>query len=140
MNKHLTQRATTASSALSIAPLALTGITTIMGLILSSSIVSATNDSVVDEVSITVPVSCTMTGTGMDSHNAEIQNGLYKDNIGTTTLHAFCNDNEGFAIYAAGYTGNEIGGTNSNELVGTNASSNATIESGIATTAGSPES
>ena len=34
-----------------------------------------------------------------------------------TTLKAFCNDNNGFAIYAAGYTGNEVGGTNSNKLV-----------------------
>ena len=107
--------------------------------ILSSTYVSADNDSVVDEINITIPVSCTMTGTGMDSHSTEIQNGLYKDNIGTTTLHAFCNDNEGFAIYTAGYTGNEIGGTNSNKLVGTNASSNATIASGIATTAGNPD-
>ena len=139
MNKHIIQRATAASSVLSIAPLALTGITIIIGLILSSSIVSATNDSVVDEVSITVPVSCTMTGTGMDSHNAEITNGTYTPNIGSTTLHAFCNDNEGFAIYAAGYTGNEIGGTNSNKLVGTNASGNATIDSGIATSAGNPD-
>ena len=37
------------------------------------------------------------------------------------------------------YTGNEIGGTNSNKLVGTTASSNATIVSGIATTAGNPD-
>ena len=115
-------------------------ITTILSAtILSSTYVSADNDSVVDEINITVPVSCTMTGTGMDSHSTEIENGLYKNNIGTTTLHAFCNDNEGFAIYAAGYTGNEIGETNSNKLVGTNASSNATIVSGIATTAGSPD-
>ena len=139
MSKHLTQRAKTDSSVFSIAPLVLTGITTVIGLVLSSSIVSATNDNVVDQVNITVPVSCTMTGTGMDSHSTEIENGLYENNIGTTTLHAFCNDNEGFAIYAAGYTGNEIGGTNSNKLVGTNASSNATIVSGIATTAGNPD-
>ena len=110
-----------------------------VGTILSSISVSANNDSIVDQVNITVPVSCTMTGTGMDSHSTEIQNGLYKDNIGTTTLHAFCNDNEGFAIYAAGYTRNEVGGTNSNKLVGTSASGNATIESGIATTAGNPD-
>ena len=110
-----------------------------VGTILSSISVSANNDSIVDQVNITVPVSCTMTGAGMDSHSTEIENGLYKDNIGTTTLHAFCNDNEGFAIYAAGYTGNEVGGTNSNKLVGTTASGNATIESGIATTAGNPD-
>ena len=110
-----------------------------VGTILSSVSVSADNDSVVDEINITIPVSCTMTGTGMNAHNAEIANGTYTPDIGTTTLHAFCNDNEGFAIYAAGYAGNEVGGTNSNKLVGTTASSNATIVSGIATTAGSPD-
>ena len=123
---------------LNLIPLSLASLTIFTGTILVSSIVSA-DDSVVDEINITVPVSCTMTGAGMDSHSTEIQNGLYKDNIGTTTLHAFCNDNEGFAIYAAGYTGNEIGGESSNKLVGTNASSNATIVSGTATTAGSPD-
>ena len=120
-------------------PLFFLSLATVSAFILTSGIVLADNDSVVDQINITVPVSCTMTGTGMDSHSTEIQNGIYKDNIGTTTLHAFCNDNEGFAIYAAGYTGNEIGGTNSNKLVGTTASSNATIVSGIATTAGSPD-
>ena len=109
------------------------------GVALSSSIVSADNDSVVDEINITVPVSCTISGTGMNTHNANINNGIYTPDIGTTTLHAFCNDSEGFAIYAAGYTGNEVGGTNSNKLVGTNASNNATIETGLATTAGNPD-
>ena len=75
----------------------------------------------------------------MTSHNADIQNGTYTANIGTTTLHAFCNDNEGLAIYAAGYTGNEVGGTNSNKLVGTSASGNAAIITGLATTTGSPD-
>ena len=110
------------------------------GIVLSSSSVSADdNTSVVDEINITVPVSCTISGTGMNTHNANINNGIYTPDIGTTTLHAFCNDSEGFAIYAAGYTGNEVGGTNSNKLVGTNASNNATIETGLATTAGNPD-
>ena len=107
------------------------------GVVLASNFVSA--DDVVDEINITVPVSCSMSGTGMNTHNANITNGTYQADIGTTTLHAFCNDNEGFAIYAAGYTGNEVGGTNSNKLVGTSASGNATIESGTATTAGNPD-
>ena len=114
-------------------PLGLVSLSLLSGVILSSSIVSADDTSVVDEINIAVPVSCTMSGTGMQSHNAEIANGTYTPDIGSTTLHAFCNDNEGFAIYAAGYTGNEVGGTNSNKLVGTTASGNATIESGIAT-------
>ena len=103
------------------------------------SAVYADSNSVVDQIDITVPVSCTMSGTGMQSHNAEITNGTYQANIGSTTLHAFCNDSEGFAIYAAGYTGNEISGANSNKLVGTNASGNATIITGTATHAGSPD-
>ena len=120
-----------------IAPVGIAGITILTGITLISNKVSA--DDVVDEINITVPMSCTMSGTGQDSHNANINNGTYTADIGTTTMHVFCNDNEGFAIYAAGYTGNEIGGENSNKLVGTNASSNATIESGIATSAGNPD-
>ena len=109
------------------------------GMILCSSTVSADNDTVVDQINITVPVSCTMSGTGMNTHNADIANGTYTANIGTTTLHAFCNDNNGFAIYVAGYTGDEIGATNSNKLVGTSASGNATIDTGLATSAGNPD-
>ena len=113
--------------------------TILTGLILSSTTTSATDHSVVDEVNITVPISCSLTGTGMNTHNANIVNGTYQADIGTTTLKAFCNDNAGFAIYATGYTGNEIGGTNSNKLVGTTSSSNATIDTGTATSAGSPD-
>ena len=119
---------------------AMLGVTAMVGGILAGNRVLAEDDtSIVDEINITVPVSCTISGTGQNTHNANINNGLYEDDIGTTTLHAFCNDNEGFAIYAAGYTGNEVGGENSNKLVGTNASNNATIESGTATTAGNPD-
>ena len=75
----------------------------------------------------------------MNTHNANINNGIYTNNIGTTTLHAFCNDSEGFAIYAAGYTGNEVGGANSNKLVGITASANATIDTGLATSTGNPD-
>ncbi|MBR3353129.1 DUF285 domain-containing protein [Candidatus Saccharibacteria bacterium] len=118
-------------------PVGIAGITILAGATLISNKVSA--DDVVDEINITVPMSCTMSGTGMDSHNTNINNGTYTPDIGTTTMHVFCNDNEGFAIYAAGYTGDEIGGTNSNKLVGASASGNAAIESGLATSAGNPD-
>ena len=115
-------------------------LTLLSGAVLISSTVSADDDtSVVDQINITVPVSCTISGTGMNTHNANISNGIYTPDIGTTTLHAFCNDSEGFAIYAAGFTGDEVGGTNSNKLVGTSASGNAVIETGLATTAGNPD-
>ena len=101
------------------------------GILLSASHVSA-DDSVVDVINITVPVSCSLSGTGMNTHNAEIINGTYEDDIGTTTLKAFCNDNNGFAIYATGFTGDEVGATNSNKLVGTPASV-GNIDTGTAT-------
>lgn len=105
---------------------------------LSSPSVNA-DDSVVDQVRITVPVSCTLGGTGMNTHNAEILNGAYQADIGTTVLHAICNDNGGFAIYAAGYTGDEVGGTNSNKLVGTSVTNYATIVTGLATSTPTPD-
>ena len=104
---YITMKHTSKSSLYIISSLTIT--TIISGLILSSASVSADNDSVVDEINITVPVSCTLSGTGMNTHNAEINNGQYNSAIGETTLKTFCNDNEGFAIYAIGYTDNGDG-------------------------------
>lgn len=116
-----------------IIPTSLLTITILSGAALSSTLVSATdNTDIVDEINITVPVSCSLSGTGMTSHNANIVNGTYQADIGSTTLKAFCNDTNGFAIYAAGYTGDDIGTTNSNKLVGTPASI-GNIDTGTAT-------
>lgn len=105
--------------------------------VMMSGLVLADGADVVDRVGILIPSSCTMSGTGMSSHNTEIPNGTYQADIGTSMIHAFCNDADGFAIYAAGYTGNEVEGIDSNKLIGTSASGNATIETGLATSAGS---
>ena len=113
-----------------ITTLSLIAIALFSGVILSSSLVSADDDSVVDEINITVPVSCTLSGTGMNTHNAEINNGQYNSAIGETTLKAFCNDNEGFAIYAIGYTDNEEG---KNVLTNSTLGSNYDIVTGTAT-------
>ena len=83
-------------------PGSLATIAILSGAILASSNIYA--DDVVDQVNITVPVSCSLSGTGMNTHNAEINNGQYNSAIGETTIKAFCNDNNGFAIYAIGYT------------------------------------
>ena len=92
--------------------------------------VSANNDSIVDQVNITVPASCTMSGSGESSHNAEIINGQYNSNIGETTMKAYCNDKEGFAIYAIGYTDNEDG---KNVLTSSTLGSDYDIVTGTAT-------
>ena len=115
-----------------IAPLGLVGITILSGVFLMSS-TSYADDHAIDKVNITVPVSCSLEGTGMNSHNANIVNGTYEDDIGSTMLKAFCNDTEGFAIFAAGYTGDEIGGANSTKLVNSASQVNNTISTGTAT-------
>ena len=107
-------------------PLTLLTLTILSYLTLSFSSVSA---DTVDNVSITVPVSCTLTSTVDTAHTKDIYAGTYEENIGITTLKSICNDNNGFAIYAAGYTNDEIGGENSNKLVGTTTN----ISTGLAT-------
>ena len=67
--------------------------------------------SAVDEVTITVPASCSLTNTIGSPHTATIETGVYQDDIGETTFKVFCNDNEGFAVYAVGYTNDEFGNT-----------------------------
>ena len=67
------------------------------------------DDSHIDTMSVSVPESCTLTSSGVNSHNAEINNGQTNDQIGETTIKVFCNDNTGYALYAIGYTDNEYG-------------------------------
>ncbi|MBR3157320.1 hypothetical protein IKF20_02760 [Candidatus Saccharibacteria bacterium] len=105
------------------------------GFVLSSEIASA--DSSSSNAAITVPLACTMNGSGMNNHSAEISNGTYQSEIGTTTIKVVCNDPSGFSIYAVGYTGDSLTDTNHTKLVG--ATSNVTIATGTATTAGNPD-
>ncbi|MBQ3321094.1 hypothetical protein IJG71_03125, partial [Candidatus Saccharibacteria bacterium] len=69
------------------------------------------DDSVVDNISITVPSSCTLTNTIDTAHTASIMPGNYKDDIGTTTLKSVCNDQNGYAIYAIGFSDDTYGNT-----------------------------
>ena len=115
----------------------LINVVAISGLILCSARTHAEDNSVVDDVSIAVPFACTMTGTVIsgDEHIATLQPGTYsgasgseyENGIGKTTLTTYCNDNNGFSIYAIGFTGDSYDGENHTKLVGTTASGNATI-------------
>ena len=110
--------------------LALLGIMT-SGMV-GSAMVFAADTDIIDEIGIEIPISCTMSGTGTNTHYASIPNGIYSgsytdpstntsyaNGIGTTTIKAFCNDNQGFSIYAIGYTDNIEGKTTlSNEQLG----------------------
>ena len=97
--------------------LGLLSATLVSGAVLSSSVVSA-NDSSVTTTTINVAVSCSLEATNDTPHTGQVPNGIYSgsndyypDGIGQTTLKAFCNDNEGFSIYAVGYSEEVIGNT-----------------------------
>ena len=108
----------------------LLSLTIISGILLSSPSASADN-SVNDDISIDIPITCNLSSTVNTAHTASITAGHYLANIGKSTIKAACNDNEGFAIYAIGYSNDEYGNTN---LIGTTDSTNTmptdTITSG----------
>ena len=111
--------------------------TILTGIALSSNVVSADTE-VIDTVELTVPVACTMSGTGT-THNATLNPGTYsaasgsdyEAGIGKTTLQTVCNDYNGFSIYAIGFTGDSYDSTNHTKLVG--ASTNQTIDTAVYT-------
>ena len=69
---------------------------------------NANAEDVVDDVSVTVPISCTLSGTSL-SQTATISGGTYTSDIGTANIKALCNDSAGFAVYAIGYTNDSYG-------------------------------
>ena len=114
--------------------LSLMGFTALSFLVLSSSSALA-HSSTVSTASITIDESCTMFGTTNTAHTADLVNGTYSgtnypNGIGQTTLKVFCNDSNGFAIYAIGYTNDEYG---NNKLHWSGATSTSDITNDINT-------
>ncbi len=70
-------------------------------------------DNVTDQIRITVPASCSIENNAPsgDEHTATIWNLSYVPDIGTSTFKTYCNDNSGYAIYAVGYSNDEVGNT-----------------------------
>ena len=114
-----------------------TGVTLLAGALFGSARVEADTTASAN-AAVTVSASCTMSGSGMNSHTATIEPGTwsgatgstYENGIGTTTLTTFCNDANGFAIYAIGAT--NVSGANNTDLVGQ--STGQTIITGTAST------
>ena len=67
--------------------------------------------SAVDNVTVTIPVSCSITSMVNTEHTATVDLGTYEDEIGETTFNVFCNDANGFSVYAVGYSDNTYGNT-----------------------------
>lgn len=103
------------------------GFVLMIGVVLMSSGVKA-EDSATNDVAVTVSSSCQMDATVNTAHEAEVSTGIYRENIGKTTIAAICNDANGYAIYAIGYTNTEFG---RNDMLG--ATTGRTIPTGTAT-------
>ena len=56
------------------------------------------------EAKVTVTSSCSMINVVDQEHTATIVNGHFEEGIGETTLQSFCNDLNGYAIYAVGFS------------------------------------
>ena len=100
----------------------------ISALILSLSHSSATTSSA-DYLDFSIPVSCTLSSNIESAHSATLLNGTYKDNIGKTILSTYCNDQNGYTIYASAMSKNNLG---QSVLVSSN-NSNDDIVTGTAT-------
>ena len=113
--------------------------TIITGALASSMRVEAEdNDTTVSTASVTIAASCSMTATVESEHSASIPNGIYSgssdyfpNGIGKTKIATFCNDNNGYAIYAIGFTGDKYDGEDHTKLIG--AASGQKITTGTAT-------
>ena len=93
-------------------PATMLGIAAISGSIATMTNVSADDlPSVDDDITITVDSACTMGQTVTSPHTAELNPGETNTTIGQSRIAAYCNDNEGYAIYAIGYTNSEYGNT-----------------------------
>ena len=80
-----------------------------------------------DNVSFTLSTSCTISGEIISAHHAELHGGQVVEDVGNTKLNAYCNDNNGYSIYAIGSSNNTDGNT---DLI-SSASSNYNVHTGV---------
>ena len=106
-------------------PSIMLGITAVSGFIATIPSTSAEESisPVDDTVTITVDSSCTMGQTVESAHSTQLNPGETNSTIGQSRIAAYCNDTDGYAIYAIGYTNGEYGNTS---LVSTNGNTIAT--------------
>ena len=64
-----------------------------------------------DHVYFSLDTSCTMSSELINPHTVNINGGQYKTNVGTTKLNTYCNDGNGYSIYAIGSSNSTDGNT-----------------------------
>ena len=80
-----------------------------------------------DSLTLTLSTSCTLSSSVEEAHTASLNGGQYEDDIGITKVNAYCNDNNGYSIYAIGSSGDTDGNT---DLI-SNINDNYNIHTGI---------
>lgn len=96
-----------------IFPATLLSITALSSLIASSTHTYADiSDSVDDNITITVDSSCLIGQSIVSDHTTQLNPGEMNSTIGESRIRGYCNDTNGYAIYAIGYTNGELGNTN----------------------------
>ena len=97
-------------------------------------------DSSSDSLFISISSACTISNSTSSAHTVSVNAGSYTSDIGNTKINAYCNDNNGYSIYAIGSSGNTDGNT---DLI-SNINDNYNIHTGIydssSITASSPSS
>ena len=72
---------------------------------------SAEISSGADNIQLVLSTSCTVNAVVTEAHETSLHGGQKDDNVGNTKLSAFCNDNNGYSIYAIGSSGDIDGNT-----------------------------
>lgn len=72
---------------------------------------SAEISSGTDNIQLALSTSCTVNAVVTSEHTVSLNGGQLDNNVGNTKLSAFCNDNNGYSIYAVGSSNNIDGNT-----------------------------
>ncbi len=78
---------------------------------LHSSAIGSNSNSGSDSVTLTLSTSCTLSSSVITPHHASLNGGQYEEGIGNTRINTYCNDNNGYSIYAIGTSNNIDGNT-----------------------------
>lgn len=106
-------------------PLLVISALVLFGLSLHAS--ATISNSEADIITLNLSTSCTLSSTLINEHTINLNGGQYGTDIGNTKVNAYCNDNNGYSIYAIGYSGNVDGNT---DLI-SNISNDYNIHTGI---------
>ena len=76
-----------------------------------SSATDSGNTSSSDNFTVSISDACTLSSVVESAHTANVNAGTYTSDIGITKISTFCNDMNGYSIYAVGASNGTVGNT-----------------------------